>query len=117
MGQGCWASPQGPCQRAEEAFRLCRILQRRNSRLPLRSHLPPTAPQGSKWAINVFSMALYQAYAINYSPVPIISQVIAPLFCPANCTKGGRGEQEGGGTPISTRLDFTCNGKCLFSWK
>lgn len=78
----------------------------------------PTTPQDSKWAINVFSMALYQAYATNYSPVPIISQAIAPLFCPANCTKGGRGEGgRRGETPISTRLDFTRDGKCLFSWK
>lgn len=78
----------------------------------------PTTPQDSKWTINVFSMALYQAYAINYSPVPIISQVIAPLFCPANCTKGGRGEGgRQGEMPISTRLDFTRDGKCLFSWK
>ena len=52
----------------------------------------PTTRQDSKWAINVFSMALYQAHTINYSPVSIISQVIAPLYCPANCTKGGREE-------------------------
>lgn len=78
----------------------------------------PITPQDSKRAINVFSMALYQAYVINYSPVPIISQVIATHFCPANCRKGGKGE---GGrwweTPISTKLDFTHDGKCLLSWK
>lgn len=77
-----------------------------------------TTLQDSKWAINVFSMALYQACAINYSPVPIISQVIGPLFCPANCTKGGRVEGgRRGEMPISTMLDFTRDGKCLFSWK
>lgn len=77
-----------------------------------------TTPQDLKRAINVFSVAFYQAYVINYSPVPIISQVIATLFCPANCRKGGGGE--GGGwweTPISTKLHFTRHGKCLLSWK
>lgn len=68
----------------------------------------PTTPQDSKRAINVFNMALYQAYVINYSPVLIISQVIATLFCPANCRKGGKREGgRWGETPISTKLDFT----------
>lgn len=54
--------------------------------------LPATLP-GSKWPINVFSMALYQAYSINYSPVPIIIQVIRPFFHPPNCTKVAVGEE------------------------
>lgn len=78
----------------------------------------PTTPQNSKRTVNVFSMALYQAYVINYSPMLIISQVIATLFCPANCRKGGKGEGgRWGETSISTKLDFACDRKCLFSWK
>lgn len=64
----------------------------RTTDFPFTAIALPITPQASKRAINVFSMALYQAYVINYSPMPIISQVIATLFCPANCRKGGKGE-------------------------